>query len=468
VAIFDQDANVIVISVVYDGPPEAGKTTSVRALARSVGKQVFTPEEQNGRTVFFDWMEYTGGRFEGAPIRCQIASVPGHRRWIRRRARFLDTADVIVFVGDTGEKAWPDTLSRLEDLRARLAARYGPPVGIVFQANKRDRPDAVPLAQLREWALEEGIGLVESTAHEGVGIREAFVLAVRLALERVRELQGTGQLPCGRPEFHRGEDILAQLTALASPAVEDDPVEETDYESAPRPPTPDAPIGWIWPPVEGRLILHEVAALGLRARVSTSGNCVAGLGSGWRIHSRKDALYVDLDEGRAQLVDWAREHAAAVEILSRQRCIALAATGDGRWRIWQLVRAQPSLREAHAEGLAATDPQGAARALATASRLLVGAARMCQAAGLRLECSMDSIGVVGDRPVYVGLMPRGREAGERPDEERVTRDLASLLDGVPRAERPGLRVAIEVARNTEFAFSGGARVADLLVELLAA
>ena len=56
-AVLHPDDDVLVLSVVYDGPPEAGKTTSVRALAKSVGREVYTPEEQDGRTVYFDWLE---------------------------------------------------------------------------------------------------------------------------------------------------------------------------------------------------------------------------------------------------------------------------------------------------------------------------------------------------------------------------------------------------------------------------
>jgi hypothetical protein len=79
-AILDTDANEIVIRVVYDGPPEAGKTTSMRALAGSLSQTTVTPaEDANGRTLWFDWMEYVGGRYEGSRIRCQIVSVPGQR-----------------------------------------------------------------------------------------------------------------------------------------------------------------------------------------------------------------------------------------------------------------------------------------------------------------------------------------------------------------------------------------------------
>ena len=65
-AVLDVDRNAVVIRIVYDGPPHAGKTTSLRALGRSLGRSVEAPSEVAGRTVYFDWMEYTGGLFEGS------------------------------------------------------------------------------------------------------------------------------------------------------------------------------------------------------------------------------------------------------------------------------------------------------------------------------------------------------------------------------------------------------------------
>jgi hypothetical protein len=58
----------VVVSVVYDGPPQAGKTTSVRALARSFGREIYTPEEQDGRTVHFDWLEGARGLQRGGVV----------------------------------------------------------------------------------------------------------------------------------------------------------------------------------------------------------------------------------------------------------------------------------------------------------------------------------------------------------------------------------------------------------------
>src|SRR3954469_21794785 len=104
-AVLDPERNAVVIRIVYDGPPHAGKTTSVKALARSLMRTVDTPLEAAGRTMFFDWMEYTGGLFEGHQIRCQIVSVPGQPDLAARRRALLESADVVVFVADTSDRA---------------------------------------------------------------------------------------------------------------------------------------------------------------------------------------------------------------------------------------------------------------------------------------------------------------------------------------------------------------------------
>src|SRR5262249_60080287 len=80
---------------------------------------------------------------------------------------------------------------------------------------------------------------------------------------------------------------------------------------APRPPDAAVPSGAIWPPVEGRAILSELAQIALVPRRLTSGYWAAGLGSGWRVVSGRDATFASLDEGRAALIQWARLHARA-------------------------------------------------------------------------------------------------------------------------------------------------------------
>jgi len=476
VPILDPSVGVLAIGVVYDGPAEAGKTTSLRALSRSLRRSLLTPEEARGRTVFFDWMEYVGGRFDGHEIRCQIMSVPGQEVWAERRERLLDLADVVVCVGDTSAAGWPDSLAWLRRLRAQLEKRPTPPVGIVFQANKRDLPDAVPLDEMRAQLGQPGwgIAIVESVAPDGSGIREAFVLGVRLAVDRVRELQKEGRLAMGQPRFHDADELLEHVrgkaarepelplaSALAS-------VAERVGESAPRAGDPPrspgahAPSGLIWPPVEGRLILHEAANEDLRPFRAGHGDWFAGMGRGWRFRSAADAVYRDVDEGQAALLVWARQHAACLTLLSSRRCVVLAETGDGRWRLWQVVRTQRSLRETLPRHLTGVSPERALERLAEAARLVLEVDAQSRELGVPLRCTLDTVGKTdGTAPVYVGFMaaPGDAEvpAGATPDE--LGSELAVLArSAAGNVAGAGAWLTAISAAAESFRFTGGETV----------
>ena len=97
----DDSRGVLVVRIVYDGPAMSGKTTSLRALSQGFAASITSPEERDGRTLFFDWMDYVGGLFEGRPIRCQIVTVPGQTELAERRLRLLETADAVVVVADS-------------------------------------------------------------------------------------------------------------------------------------------------------------------------------------------------------------------------------------------------------------------------------------------------------------------------------------------------------------------------------
>ncbi len=556
-AVLDTTTNEIVIRVVYDGPPEAGKTTSMRALASSFSQLTVTPEENSeGRTQWFDWMEYVGGRFEGSQIRCQVVSVPGQRELGRRRRALLATADVIVFVGDSSRARWDVTLEYLFELHG-FRNTQDAPVGIILQANKRDMPGAVSLAEIRDRLGDArwDVGLVESVAAEGTGIREAFVYAVRLALDRVRELLSLGRLPEGRPEHTSPAELLAQLRAadaaaaaheqeiraleeLPLPAastieaslldavasrsnIDDEwdaavaaidasldtlvhdtpPIIETNQHSvaatllqevlageleaaamtplplplltdddvdldpavfgaepnltpeaasdefvlasdsgshpvsahvsvgsgptplpripappkqklasalSPRPPDASVPSGAIWPPVEGRTILMEVSQIELVPRRHANGDWSAGLGSGWRLVSKREALFDSLDMGRNALVQWARLHAACMNVVSPHRCIVLASTGDGRWRLWQIVRAEESLRDRVERASSESEPAEVFESLCQTAHLLVDVNERIAGSPCELTVSLDTIGACDESGMYIGLMPESQ------------------------------------------------------------
>ncbi len=221
-AILDAANNAVVIRVVYDGAPLAGKTTSVGALGQGLGAAVVSPAEIGGRTLYFDWLDYTGGLFEGHRIRCQIVSAPGQASLAARRRRLLESADVVVFVGDSSPAGFEADHNYLGSLCSVLRQLNGVPVGVVLQANKRDLPDAVPVERMRTMldGLGMKVGIIETVARDGLGIREAFVFAVRLALDRVRELMRLGQLGHGAPSINSADDLLNDLRDRERGALE--------------------------------------------------------------------------------------------------------------------------------------------------------------------------------------------------------------------------------------------------------
>ena len=388
-ATLDLQSNAVVIRVVYDGSPLAGKTTSIRALGEGLGARVSTPAEVNGRTVYFDWLDYTGGLFEGHQIRCQIISVPGQASLASRRRRLLESADAVVFVADSTPEGFDGDCAYLAGLYSVLRALPGPPVGIVLQANKRDLPDAVPLGQLRCLLdeLEMKVGVVESVATEGSGIREAFVFAVRLALDRVRELMRLGELAQGKPSIDTPQELLQDLKqredssldlsvseglkhirlsqlrggGLAQEALEQVLREHTDSQSAatdeaattpepqgepadgacPKAPDEGVASGMVWPPIDGRTILQEIGASAVRLQCSVDGEWSGIVNERWRILTSRVSRFATVEQGRRALIDLARTYSAAMRSDSPERCAALAPDGHGAFRLWQITRVEP-------------------------------------------------------------------------------------------------------------------------------
>ena len=185
-AVLDPETGSLRLQIVYDGAPFSGKTSSILALGRILNAPVVTPGEDEGRTVYFDWMDYAGGLCQGHPIQCRVIGVPGQEEWKPRRQMILASADAVIFVADTSSSACLDqSLESFADLQASLSRRSRE-IPVMIQLNKRDSQDSLPV----ELVLEKlGIELphIESIATSGLGVREAFVLTVGASVRVLRE-----------------------------------------------------------------------------------------------------------------------------------------------------------------------------------------------------------------------------------------------------------------------------------------
>jgi hypothetical protein len=265
------------------------------------------------------------------------------------------------------------------------------------------------------------IGIVETVAKDGTGIREAFVFAVRLALDRVRELMRLGLLTTGRPDIDSADDLLAEMreqegstldlaaemklayTRLADlrsgsdlqsgslaaqaldqamrgerdaaapaadalrasvvarephrprgpvsvppspaassaiPAATAAPTRTTHGSSAIPPALPSERVasGLVWPPVDGRVILQEVASSAVNLRRLEDGAWYGRIGNRWHVRAPADAVYESIEQGRPALIALARAYATKCREDSVERCVALASDGRGRVRLWRIKR----------------------------------------------------------------------------------------------------------------------------------
>lgn len=492
-AVLDRARNVVVVRIVYDGPAGAGKTTTVHALAQRLGREATTPEEAGGRTLFFDWLDYTGGLFEEHRIRCQIVSVPGQAMLASRRDYLLDGADAVVYVGEVREHNLADTVEALANVIERVGTRDAVPVGVLLQANKSDLPGALPVDALREACEQLGstVAVVPSVATDGTGVREAFVLAVRLALDRVRELGRLGQLEQGSPEVDDAETLLDRMRAQpsvdeserggggvpiaavgladvlrgapsdnphgeslasaalremgeAASAVQEGGAGESPRHGTPLPPDASVPPGLVWPPVEGRV--HVTEATRGRTRLAfVHGRWRGTNPEGWIFHSPATATFEDSEQGRGGLILLARMHTEHAGVLSPSRAVLLSPDVGGRWRLWQVGRDRTSLRQRLAKRLHERDPSTIARLLVeAASRLVELDARLRRLPRSALRATLDTTGMVGDVVCYVAALPDAL-ATERVRPLDLAAELGPILRDWP-VPRTQLRAAVRHTR----------------------
>src|SRR6187399_1004228 len=137
----------VVFKVVYYGPGLGGKTTSLQHIhattrAEHRGKMVSlaTPVD---RTLYFDFLPIRLPSVRGMSVRLQLFTVPGQVYFNATRKLVLTGADGIVFVSDSQ--------AARSDANIESMAEQGRPlegVPLVFQHNKRDLPDLLPMEEL--------------------------------------------------------------------------------------------------------------------------------------------------------------------------------------------------------------------------------------------------------------------------------------------------------------------------------
>ncbi|HOT92819.1 MAG TPA: GTPase domain-containing protein [Anaerolineae bacterium] len=176
------------LNIVYYGPALSGKTTNLeqiharmKAAARS---ELFTLNTHEDRTIFFDFMQVEIGQVAGLRPKFGLYTVPGQVYYEATREAVLRRADALVFVADSQAARLDENIASWRDM-ARQLARMNRPLGsmpLVVQFNKRDLPDALPVADLQATLDTGKLPYFEAVAVKGIGVPETLQAAMRYLL----------------------------------------------------------------------------------------------------------------------------------------------------------------------------------------------------------------------------------------------------------------------------------------------
>ena len=174
------NAKEIHCKIVYYGPSLGGKTTNVQYIFhKSQNDEKSELTELPGdleRTLFFDFLPLEVGDIRGFKTRFHLYSVPGQVVYDASRKLILKGLDGVVFVADSQAERMEENLQALDNLKTNLEMQGYDinKIPLVFQYNKRDLPNALPVSELRTALNKYNAPEFEATANEGEGVMDAL------------------------------------------------------------------------------------------------------------------------------------------------------------------------------------------------------------------------------------------------------------------------------------------------------
>ncbi len=239
--LFNYSTKELTAKVVYYGPGLCGKTTNLQWIheklpIKNKGKMLSLATETD-RTLFFDFLPIELGTIRGMKTRIQLYTVPGQVFYNATRRMVLKGADCVVFVADSQEPVLEANLESFENLRQNLEANEIDPdeIPMVFQYNKRDLPNALPLEILNERINPRGLTFCEAVALRGHGVEETLKAATTMVFRSLASKYGAPVEPGTDPIAAAGTPpLVAKPQPRPQPAPPPAPPPAT--RAAPQPP----------------------------------------------------------------------------------------------------------------------------------------------------------------------------------------------------------------------------------------
>jgi signal recognition particle receptor subunit beta len=256
--LFNYATKEITAKVVYYGPGLCGKTTNLQfvydSLPSNNKSKMLSLATKTDRTLFFDFLPLDLGKIRGMRTKLQLYTVPGQVYYNSTRQLVLKGADGIVFVADSQDFAVDanlESLQNLEDNLKRQGVRMRE-IPLVIQFNKRDLPNALPVAKLEQAINKQHVPTFESVATTGIGVEETLKGITQLVLGHlVKKYNLTGSEP-----LDKEIQILNVPTAIPSRPPDSLWEEMDDTTTTPAQTELRIPLS---PVTEGEFVMDDAA-----------------------------------------------------------------------------------------------------------------------------------------------------------------------------------------------------------------
>jgi signal recognition particle receptor subunit beta len=245
--LFNYSTKELTAKIVYYGPGLCGKTTNLQWVheklpIKNKGKMLSLATETD-RTLFFDFLPIELGTIRGMKTRVQLYTVPGQVFYNATRRMVLKGADCVVFVADSQEPMLEANVESWENMRQNLEANEIKPdeIPVVFQYNKRDLPNALPLEILNERLNPRGMPFHEAVAIKGMGVEESLKTATALVFRALAGKYGTPGEAAAMSSRGSGSGSGGTAPTPTPPAAAAPPAPAAAPARAPAPPPPLPP-----------------------------------------------------------------------------------------------------------------------------------------------------------------------------------------------------------------------------------
>lgn len=178
--------------IIYFGPAGCGKTTNLRHIFAQTAPEsrgnLATLNAPSESTLLFDFLPLSVGTLNEFKIRLHLYTVPGQAQFDASRKLLLRGVDGIVFVLDSEVTRLEANLESWRALETNLEEQGYEIKNIPFvvQLNKRDLPNASPVAELNRALNPMAHPHFEAVARTGVGVMETLKGLTSLVLKELQ------------------------------------------------------------------------------------------------------------------------------------------------------------------------------------------------------------------------------------------------------------------------------------------